>query len=218
MINTLDRDTLIRQMAQLKERVKKLENMLSGQEMSDAKIKNLSWNKGSGGTLRLGGVNDTDGSLEVYDAFNVVKARLNKNGLAFASNASGGGSSGVYQYFGASPGAVISPTQQTITFLNNTKVLSLMTATAFLRSSTAQPTFSGNIIAKLDIDGGESARVVRSATEATRDFNSLSLISLNQVTAGEHVFDFTGWCDTTNTGEMGIYFVTYAYIDVGAVF
>lgn len=81
MINALDRDTLLRQMAQMKERIKRLENTLQGQEVSGVKIKNLNWDKGIGGTLRLGGENDTDGSIKVYDAFNEEKVSIDKEGI-----------------------------------------------------------------------------------------------------------------------------------------
>lgn len=80
-INTLDRDTLLRQMAQMKERIKRLENTLQGQEVSGVKIKDLNWDKGAGGTLRLGGENDTDGSIKVYDAFNEEKVSIDKEGI-----------------------------------------------------------------------------------------------------------------------------------------
>ena len=131
-LNTLDRDTLLRKMAQQDERIRRLEKTLQGQEISGVKIKNISWDRGSGGTLRLGGENDTDGSLEVYDSFNQLKARLNKNGLAFASNATGGAVSGAYQFFGASPGGTISPTEITITVNNTTEVFCHWVGTAFI--------------------------------------------------------------------------------------
>lgn len=219
MINTLDRDTLLRQMAQMKERIKRLEQTLQGQEVSGVKIKNISWDKGSGGTLRLGGENDTDGSLEVYDSFNQLKARLNKNGLAFASNATGGANSGVYQYFGASPGATILPTEQTITVFNTTEVFCHWVGTAFLRSSTGAPTFSGNMIVMLNVDGVDQyGRVVRAANEVTGGFNSMTYSKLITLAEGDHTLKFFAWCDTSDTGEMGLYTSEVAYIDVGAVF
>lgn len=219
MINTLDRDTLLRQMAQMKERIKRLEQTLQGQEVSGVKIKNISWDKGSGGTLRLGGENDTDGSLEVYDSFNQLRARLNKNGLAFASNATGGANSGVYQYFGASPGATILPTEQTITVFNTTEVFCHWVGTAFLRSSTGAPTFSGNMIVMLNVDGVDQyGRVVRAANEVTGGFNSMTYSKLITLAEGDHILKFIAWCDTSDTGEMGLYTSEVAYIDVGAVF
>lgn len=219
MINTLDRDTLLRQMAQMKERIKRLEQTLQGQEVSGVKIKNISWDKGTGGTLRLGGENDTDGSLEVYDSFNQLKARLNKNGLAFASNATGGATNGSYQYFGASPGSTILPTEITITVNNTTEVFCHWVGTAFLRSSTGAPTFSGNMIVQLNVDGvNQSGRVVRTANEVTGGFNSLTYSKLITLTTGDHTLKFVAWCDTGNTGEMGLYTSECAYIDVGAVF
>lgn len=219
MINTLDRDTLLRQMAQMKERIKRLEQTLQGQEVSGVKIKNISWDKGSGGTLRLGGENDTDGSLEVYDSFNQLKARLNKNGLAFASNATGGATDGSYQYFGASPGSTILPTEQTLTVYNTTEVFCHWVGTAFLRSSTGAGTFSGNMIVMLNVDGVDQyGRVVRGANEVTGGFNSLTYSKLITLAEGDHTLKFFAWCDTANTGEMGLYSSEVAYIDVGAVF
>jgi len=219
MINTLDRDTLLRQMAQMKERIKRLEQTLQGQEVSGVKIKNISWDKGSGGTLRLGGENDTDGSLEVYDSFNQLKARLNQNGLAFSSNATGGATDGSYQYFGASPGSTILPTEQTITVNNTTEVFCHWVGTAFLRSSTGAPTFSGYMIVMLNVDGVDKyGRVVRVANEITGGFNSLTYSKLITLAEGDHTLKFFAWCDTANTGEMGLYTSEVAYIDVGAVF
>lgn len=216
-INTLDRDTLLRQMAQMKERIKRLENTLQGQEVSGVKIKNINWDKGSGGTLRLGGENDTDGSLEVYDSFNQVKARLDKNGLAFSNNISSGASLGSYQFFQASPGGIISPTEETIEFVNDTEMLCFITTTAFGSSITAQPTFSGNGIITLEIDGGEKARVVRSFNEITGGFNSMALMSIQTISAGTSTLRFRAWCDTGNTAQLGFYYVTYGYVDIGAI-
>lgn len=221
-LNTLDRDTLLRKMAQQDERIKRLEKTLQGQEMSGVKIKNLSWDKGSGGTLRLGGENDTDGSLNVYDAFNVLKARLDKNGLAFASNAISGGSDGAYQYFGASPGGTISPTEQTLTLTNQTKVFCIWTGTVFIRSSTNTIPFSGNAIVQLNVDGsnvyGRNVRIgVNNGTYDSANFAPFTYFNLVTLDAGEHTLKFVAWCDTSNTGEMGVYSSQYAYIDVGAV-
>jgi len=218
MINTLDRDTLLRQMAQMKERIKRLEQTLQGQEVSGVKIKNINWDKGSGGTLRLGGENDVEGSLEVYDSFNQLKAKLNQDGLAFSNNVSGGGASASYQFFQASPGGIISPTEETIEFKNTTEMLCIITTTAFGSSITAQPTYSGNGIITLEIDSVERARVVRIMNEVTSNFNSMALMSLQTITAGSHTLRFRGWCDTGNTCQLGFYYVTYAYIDVGATF
>ncbi len=218
-INTLDRDTLLRQMARMREDIKKLQNTLQGQEVSGVKIKNLNWDKGSGGTLRLGGENDTDGSLEVYDSFGQLKARLNEKGLAFASNATGGATNGSYQYFGASPGSTILPTELTITVNNTTEVFCSWVGTAFLNSSTSQPTFSGNMIVQLNVDGvNQWGRVVRVANEITGGFNSFAYSKLISLAAGDHTLKFVAWCDTANTGQMGLYTSEVAYIDVGAVF
>lgn len=81
MINTIEKASLVRQIGQLNDRIKRLERILQGQEISGVKIRDFSWDKGSGGTLRLGGENNTDGDLKIYDAFDQLRGVLNKDGL-----------------------------------------------------------------------------------------------------------------------------------------
>ena len=89
-LNTLERDDLLRQIAWLKARTDKIERMLKGEQVgtariadaaiTNAKIKDLTWDKAQGGTATLGGVDNGDGILEVKDSNGVVKRIINKDG------------------------------------------------------------------------------------------------------------------------------------------
>lgn len=80
-LNTLDRDTIARELAQMRERMKKVEAMLQGAPISNAKIRNLTWDKAVGGTAKLGGSANGNGVLEVYDDTDDLKVTVDKDGI-----------------------------------------------------------------------------------------------------------------------------------------
>ncbi len=90
-LNTLERDDLLRRIAWLNAEVDKIKRMLKGEQVgtariadaaiTNAKIKDLTWDKARGGTATLGGLNNTDGILSVKDASNVEKVVLDKDGI-----------------------------------------------------------------------------------------------------------------------------------------
>lgn len=90
-LNTLERDDLLRRIAWQNDRIDKIERMLKGEQVgtariadaaiTNAKIKDLTWDKAQGGTATLGGLNNTDGILSVKDASNVEKVVLDKDGI-----------------------------------------------------------------------------------------------------------------------------------------
>jgi len=100
MLNTIEKDDLLRRIAWLNAEVDKIKRLLSGQPIgtariadaaidtakikdaaiTNAKIANLTWDKAQGGTATLGGVDNGDGELEVKDTNGVVKRIINKDG------------------------------------------------------------------------------------------------------------------------------------------
>jgi len=90
-INTLDRDTLVRRMAQLQDRIARLEQFLSGvpvgtariadAAITNAKIDSFTFDKGQGGTLTLGGNANINGVLSILDGSGVQKGYWDKDGI-----------------------------------------------------------------------------------------------------------------------------------------
>lgn len=90
-LNTLERDDLLRKIAWQNARIDKIERMLKGEQVgtariadaaiTNAKIKDLTWDKAQGGTATLGGLNNTDGILSIRDNANVEKIVLDKDGI-----------------------------------------------------------------------------------------------------------------------------------------
>jgi hypothetical protein len=90
-LNTLERDDLLRQIAWLKARTDKIERMLKGEQVgtariadaaiTNAKIKDLTWDKARGGSAILGGADNVDGILSVRDALDVEKVVIDKDGI-----------------------------------------------------------------------------------------------------------------------------------------
>lgn len=223
-INTLDRDTLLRQMAQMKERIKRLEQTLQGQEVSGVKIKNISWDKGSGGTLRLGGENDTDGSLEVYDSFSQLKARFNKNGLAFSDNINHTSDAPSDALFTSSSEVDITDGVFNIELTSDTIILALFTGTGYIYRDSGASGFHGNGIVRMNIDGVQSSRAVigggiSDAGEASgaTAFAGMSCHQLVTLGAGSHEIKVTGACDSSGTSPAGfrLYVYDFSIIDLG---
>jgi hypothetical protein len=89
-LNTLERDDLLRQIAWLKARTDKIERMLKGEQVgtariadaaiTNAKIKDLTWDKAQGGTATLGGADNGDGVLTIKDSNDVIRRVINKDG------------------------------------------------------------------------------------------------------------------------------------------
>jgi|GEM_PF-3417504 len=90
-LNTLERDDLLRKIAWSNARIDKIERMLKGEQVgtariadaaiTNAKIKDLTWDKAQGGTATLGGLNNVDGILSILDNANVEKVVLDKDGV-----------------------------------------------------------------------------------------------------------------------------------------
>lgn len=79
--NTLDRETLLGQLADMKREIKQLREFVYGSQISSARIKNLRWDKGQGGSLTLGGLNDVNGVLSLLNAAGDEKILLDKDGI-----------------------------------------------------------------------------------------------------------------------------------------
>jgi len=58
-----------------------IESKIADGSITDAKIKNVSWDKGKGGELELGGGNNISGILSLKDETNTEKIRLDKDGM-----------------------------------------------------------------------------------------------------------------------------------------
>jgi len=92
-LNTLERDDLLRQIAWLKARTDKIERMLKGEQVgtariadaaiTNAKIKDLTWDKAQGGTATLGGVNNGNGLLLIKDASGNTIITIDKDGFMY---------------------------------------------------------------------------------------------------------------------------------------
>lgn len=90
-LNTLERDDLLRKIAWQNARIDKIERMLKGEQVgtariadaaiTNAKIKDLTWDKAQGGTATLGGLNNVGGVLSIKDNANVEKIVLDKDGI-----------------------------------------------------------------------------------------------------------------------------------------
>lgn len=90
-LNTLERDDLLRRIAWLNARIDKLERMLKGEQVgtariadaaiTNAKIKDLTWDKAQGGTATLGGLANVNGVLEIKDDVNTQIGKWDKDGI-----------------------------------------------------------------------------------------------------------------------------------------
>lgn len=89
-LNTLERDDLLRRIAWLNAEVDKIKRMLKGEQVgtariadaaiTNAKIKDLTWDKAQGGTATLGGADNGDGVLTIKDSNDVIRRVINKDG------------------------------------------------------------------------------------------------------------------------------------------
>lgn len=92
-LNTLERDDLLRRIAWLNAEVDNIKRMLKGEQVgtariadaaiTNAKIKDLTWDKAQGGTATLGGLDDVNGVLEIRDADNVIRLKFTKDGMVY---------------------------------------------------------------------------------------------------------------------------------------
>lgn len=92
-LNTIERDDLLRRIAWLNAEVDKLKRMLSGQPIgtariadaaiTNAKIKDLTWDKAQGGTATLGGADNGDGVLYVKDGSDILRIVIDKDGFTW---------------------------------------------------------------------------------------------------------------------------------------
>lgn len=89
-LNTLERDDLLRRIAWLNAEVDKIKRMLKGEQVgtariadaaiTNAKIKDLTWDKAQGGTATLGGVDNGDGILTIKDGSGNIVMISDKDG------------------------------------------------------------------------------------------------------------------------------------------
>jgi len=89
-LNTLERDDLLRRIAWLNAEVDNIKRMLKGEQVgtariadaaiTNAKIKDLTWDKAQGGTATLGGADNGDGVLTIKDSNDVIRRVINKDG------------------------------------------------------------------------------------------------------------------------------------------
>lgn len=80
-LNTLEQSDLLRKIAWLNSEVDKIKRKLSGEQISSARIKNLTWDKAQGGTATLGGVDNGDGLLNVKNINGDNIVILDKDGI-----------------------------------------------------------------------------------------------------------------------------------------
>jgi hypothetical protein len=67
--------------SELNKRLSRLESILNGAPIADAKIASIKWNKAQGGTATLGGEDNVNGVLTVKDAAGVEKVVIDKDGV-----------------------------------------------------------------------------------------------------------------------------------------
>lgn len=89
-LNTLEKDDLLRRIAWLNAEIDKIKRLLSGQPIgtariadaaiTNAKIKDLTWDKAQGGTATLGGADNGDGVLTIKNGSGVTVRVINKDG------------------------------------------------------------------------------------------------------------------------------------------
>jgi len=90
-LNVIEKANLFRDVARIIERINVIERKLSGDQIdsvrikdaaiTNAKIDSLTWDKGQGGTLSLGGAANVDGVLSLKDASDVEKILFDKDGI-----------------------------------------------------------------------------------------------------------------------------------------
>lgn len=80
-LNNLTRSDLLTEIARLKQDMKLMKDFIYGAQISSARIKNLTWDKGRGGTLTLGGLDNQEGFLSLLDALSVEKVLIDKDGI-----------------------------------------------------------------------------------------------------------------------------------------
>ena len=234
-INTLDRDTLLRQMAQMKERIKRLEQTLQGQEVSGVKIKNINWDRGAGGTLRLGGENDIDGSIKVYDAFNEEKVSIDKNGIEiydgnFTMYDKNGNiiiddeglvsstnflnavtSYGTGQSFTTTSYVDFTNCSRTITTTRNTMCLFSLVLPAYLVESVGN---TGNAVVFIDINGvkeNSGAIFLFSGNNARRTYG---ITYFKILPAGTHTVKVAGKMESISAGSPRLEISEYTFSHV----
>lgn len=79
--SSLNRNDLLQLIARLDSRLKVVEAQLRGQPITAAMIRSLTWTKGRGGTLVLGGLDNGAGVLSILDASDIEKIRADKDGI-----------------------------------------------------------------------------------------------------------------------------------------
>lgn len=234
-INSLDRDTLLRQMAQMKERIKKLENTLQGQEISGVKIKNLRWDRGIGGNLRLGGENDIDGAVEVYDAFNEKKIDINKEGISiydgkFTMYDKNGNitiddegivsstnflnsvtSYGTTQTFTTTSYVDFTGSSRNITTTKNTMCLFSVVLPAYMSESVGN---TGDGVIFIDIDGVKSNSGAIFIFSGNNYRQTYGITLFKALTAGSHTVKLSGKLETIFAGSPSLLVSEYTFSHV----
>jgi hypothetical protein len=80
-IKTVQSPSYNNQISELNRRISRLESILNGAPIADAKIASIKWNKAVGGTATLGGADNGNGVLEVKDNADETKVVVDKDGI-----------------------------------------------------------------------------------------------------------------------------------------
>lgn len=81
-IKTTEVPSYNNQISELNKRLSRLESILNGAPIADAKIASIKWNKAQGGTATLGGPDNGNGVMTIKDETGTEIVILDKNGVA----------------------------------------------------------------------------------------------------------------------------------------
>jgi len=214
-------------------------NKIEDGVITNSKIKGISWDKGKGGTLELGGDNNKSGILSLKDEANSEKVRLDKDGMIIndgklvVKNADGNttidsyglvsstnfltsnsASNSLNQNITAGD-TVITGSQMTFTLERATNVLFLLSSNSWLVESAGN---TGNGFIWLSIDGVEVSTPSRliwfSANSIGKTFASHYLYK--NMPAGTHTIKLVGHVDVyEGSPKINIYNYNLTYIQLG---
>ncbi len=248
-LNTLERDDLLRRIAWLNAEVDKIKRMLKGEQVgtariadaaiTNAKIKDLTWDKAQGGTATLGGLNNVDGVLEINDAssnqigkwdkdgilINDGKLEIRNDGDVISIDSKGIVSTSNFTITNtnsASLGQTIQGTTADITGSSMTFTLARAKNTLFIASMNACTVESvgnsGNAFAYIDIDGSEpyANRMLWNSGNTFLN-NGATFAVKTDLSVGSHTVKLRGTHGhTSGTGSsFYVYSFTIGYIQFG---
>lgn len=79
--SSLQRPDLVQEIADLRKRISQLERLLQGQPVGTARVQDLRWDKGRGGTITLGGEGNGNGVLQILNALNTQRVLMDNSGI-----------------------------------------------------------------------------------------------------------------------------------------